>query len=225
MLDIVPAQLRVRVIRRPRYGCRACEGAVVQAPAPERPITGGMATEALLAHVLVAKYADYLPLYRQARDLRPARGRARPLHAVRLGGPGLLVAGAAVAPAAPARHGLDPDLRRRHHAAGARPRPGPDQDRPAVGLRDRRPALGRQHPAGGGLPLRRGPQGRAPGGPPGRLPGHPAGGRLRRVQEPAREPAARGDPARVLLGAHHPNAIQIPRVGTCRCRASGHAAG
>jgi transposase len=66
MLDIVPAQLRVRVIRRPRYGCRACEGAVVQAPAPERPITGGMATEALLAHVLVAKYADFLPLYRQA---------------------------------------------------------------------------------------------------------------------------------------------------------------
>src|SRR5689334_5201172 len=67
MLDIVPAQLRVKVIRRPRYGCRACEGAVVQAPAPERPITGGMATEALLAHVLVAKYADFLPLYRQAQ--------------------------------------------------------------------------------------------------------------------------------------------------------------
>jgi transposase len=66
MLDIVPAVLRVRVIRRPRYGCRACEGAVVQAPAPERPVTGGMASEALLAHVLVAKYADFLPLYRQA---------------------------------------------------------------------------------------------------------------------------------------------------------------
>src|SRR4051812_32613218 len=67
MLDIVPAQLRVKVIRRPRYGCRACEEAVVQAPALERPITGGMATEALLAHVLVAKYADFLPLYRQAQ--------------------------------------------------------------------------------------------------------------------------------------------------------------
>src|SRR3954465_5610089 len=66
MLDLVPAVLRVRVIRRPRYGCRACEGAVVQAPAPERPVTGGMATEALLAHVLVAKYGDFLPLYRQA---------------------------------------------------------------------------------------------------------------------------------------------------------------
>src|SRR6478672_2618784 len=66
MLDIVPAVLRVRVVRRPRYGCRACEGAVVQAPAPERPVAGGMATEALLAHVLVAKYGDFLPLYRQA---------------------------------------------------------------------------------------------------------------------------------------------------------------
>src|SRR4051794_40323499 len=67
MLDIVPAVLRVKVIRRPRYACRACEEAVVQAPAPERPITGGMATEALLAHVLVAKYTDFLPLYRQAQ--------------------------------------------------------------------------------------------------------------------------------------------------------------
>ena len=67
MLDYVPAQLRVRVTRRPRYGCRACEEAVVQAPAPERPIDGGMATEALLAHVLVNKYSDHLPLYRQAQ--------------------------------------------------------------------------------------------------------------------------------------------------------------
>ena len=67
MLDLVPAQLRVKVIRRPRYACRACEEAIVQAPAPERPITGGMASEALLAHVLVAKYADFLPLYRQAQ--------------------------------------------------------------------------------------------------------------------------------------------------------------
>src|ERR671912_223034 len=67
MLDIAPARLRVKVIRRPRYGCRSCEEAVVQAPAPERPITGGMASQALLAHVLVAKYADFLPLYRQSQ--------------------------------------------------------------------------------------------------------------------------------------------------------------
>ena len=58
MLDLVPAQLRVKVVCRPRYGCRACEGTVVQAPAPERPIDGGMATEALVAHVVVSKFCD-----------------------------------------------------------------------------------------------------------------------------------------------------------------------
>ena len=99
MLDIVPAQLRVKVIRRPRYGCRACEEAVVQAPAPERPITGGMATEALLAHVLVAKYADFLPLYRQAQIFARQGIELDRSTLVRLGGAGLLVAGAAVAPA------------------------------------------------------------------------------------------------------------------------------
>lgn len=41
-LDIVPMQLRVRVTRRPRYACRACEGAVVVAEAPARPIDDGM---------------------------------------------------------------------------------------------------------------------------------------------------------------------------------------
>ena len=58
MLDLVPAQLRVKVVCRPRYGCRSCEGAVVQAPAPERPIDGGMATEALVAHIVVSKFCD-----------------------------------------------------------------------------------------------------------------------------------------------------------------------
>jgi transposase len=69
-LDIVPSQLRVKVVCRPRYACRACESAVVQAPAPERPIDGGMATEALVAHVVVSKFCDALPLYRQAQMLK-----------------------------------------------------------------------------------------------------------------------------------------------------------
>ena len=68
-LDIVPAQLRVRVTRRPRYACRTCERRVVVAPAPERPIDGGMATEALIAHVVVSKFCDSLPLYRQSQML------------------------------------------------------------------------------------------------------------------------------------------------------------
>ena len=94
MLDYVPAQVRVRVIRRPRYGCRACEEAVVQAPAPERPIDGGMATEALLAHVLVNKYADHLPLYRQAQIFARQGVTLDRSTLVQLGRPRLLVAGA-----------------------------------------------------------------------------------------------------------------------------------
>ena len=68
-LDIVPAQLRVRVTRRPRYVCRTCEDSVIVAPAPDRPVDGGMPTEALIAHVVVSKFADSLPLYRQAQML------------------------------------------------------------------------------------------------------------------------------------------------------------
>ncbi len=66
MLDHVPARLRVIRICRPRYGCRAC-GTIHQAAAPERPIAKGLASPALLAHVLVAKYCDHLPLYRQSQ--------------------------------------------------------------------------------------------------------------------------------------------------------------
>ncbi|GHA06826.1 hypothetical protein GCM10011617_29420 [Novosphingobium arvoryzae] len=66
-LDIIPTTFRVLVTRRPRYGCRSCESAVVQAPAPARIVEGGIPTEALIAQVLVAKYADHLPLYRQAQ--------------------------------------------------------------------------------------------------------------------------------------------------------------
>ena len=73
-LDKVPAKLRVLVTRRPKYACRSCEktgaddvAGVVQAPAPARLIEGGIPTEALVADVLVSKYADHLPLYRQAQ--------------------------------------------------------------------------------------------------------------------------------------------------------------
>ena len=66
-LDIVPALVRVLVTRRPTYACRACEEGVVQAPAPARLIEGRLLTEATVAHVVVSKYADHLPLYRQAQ--------------------------------------------------------------------------------------------------------------------------------------------------------------
>ena len=66
-LDVVPAQFRVIVTRRPKYACRACTDGVVQALAPARLIPAGLPTEATVAHVLVSKYADHLPLYRQAQ--------------------------------------------------------------------------------------------------------------------------------------------------------------
>src|SRR5215211_5754808 len=59
-LDVIPAQFRVLVTRRPKLACRACEGVVVQAPAPERLIPGGLPTEATIAHVLVSRYAGLL---------------------------------------------------------------------------------------------------------------------------------------------------------------------
>jgi transposase len=68
-LDVIPAQFRVIVTKRPKLACRACAGTVVQAPAPARLIEGGIPTEAMVAHVLVARYADHLPLYRQAQIL------------------------------------------------------------------------------------------------------------------------------------------------------------
>ena len=66
-LDMIPAQFRVIVTHRPKYACRACTDGVVQAPAPARLIPAGLPTEATVAHVLVSKYADHLPLYRQAQ--------------------------------------------------------------------------------------------------------------------------------------------------------------
>ena len=68
-LDIVPAQLRVIVTVRPKYACRVCEEGVTQAPAPAHLIEGAIPTEGVLAHVLVSKFADHLPLYRQSQML------------------------------------------------------------------------------------------------------------------------------------------------------------
>ena len=66
-LDIVPAQFRVIVTHRPKYACRDCEDGIIQAPAPAHLIPGGMPSEATVSHVIVSKYADHFPLYRQAQ--------------------------------------------------------------------------------------------------------------------------------------------------------------
>src|SRR6056297_1930251 len=64
MLDLVAAQMKVIQVARIKKSCRRCER-MVQEPAPSRPIPGSMAGPNLLAHVLVSKFDDHLPLYRQ----------------------------------------------------------------------------------------------------------------------------------------------------------------
>ena len=65
VLEYVPARFKVIRHIRPKLSCTKCD-VIVQAEAPSRPIARGLAGPGLLAHVLVSKYADHLPLYRQA---------------------------------------------------------------------------------------------------------------------------------------------------------------
>ena len=66
ILEQVPARFKVIRHVRPKMSCVRCQ-TIVQAPAPARPIERGVAGPGLLAHVLVSKYCDHLPLYRQAQ--------------------------------------------------------------------------------------------------------------------------------------------------------------
>ena len=68
-LDRAPAVVRVLRTVRPKYACRACEGPVVQAPAPARLVEGGLATTRLIAHIATAKYGWQSTLYRQSQIL------------------------------------------------------------------------------------------------------------------------------------------------------------
>ena len=65
MLEYVPARFKVLRTVRPKLSC-ACCSRILQEAAPSRPIDRGLAGPGLLAHVLVSKYADHLPLYRQS---------------------------------------------------------------------------------------------------------------------------------------------------------------
>ncbi|WP_434734557.1 IS66 family transposase (plasmid) [Rhizobium sp. YTUHZ044] len=63
ILDMIAAQMKVVEVARLKKSCRCCEK-MVQLPAPSRPIPGSMAGAGLLAHILVSKFDDHLPLYR-----------------------------------------------------------------------------------------------------------------------------------------------------------------
>lgn len=65
VLDYIPGRFQVIRHVRPKYACKRCD-AIAQAPAPNLPVPRGRATPSLLAHVLVSKYLDHLPLYRQS---------------------------------------------------------------------------------------------------------------------------------------------------------------
>ena len=137
-LDVIPAQFRALVTKRPKFACRACPGVVVQAPAPARLVEGGMPTEAAVAHVAVARYADHTPLYRQAQGLARQGieiGRevlAGWLGTRRLRGPARWWRGCARSCSASARLFADETAH-----AGARSRPGPDQEGLCLGDRPR----------------------------------------------------------------------------------------
>ena len=64
-LEYIPARLTAIQHQRVRYACEACEENIALAPKPPQPIEKGLPGPGLLAHVILSKYGDYLPLYRQ----------------------------------------------------------------------------------------------------------------------------------------------------------------
>src|SRR6201993_2360216 len=66
VLDYVLGRFRVIRHVRPKYACRRCD-AITQAPAPSMPTPAGARRPRMLAHLLVSKYWDHLPLYRQSQ--------------------------------------------------------------------------------------------------------------------------------------------------------------
>ena len=64
-LEYVPESFKVIRHIRPKFTCTDCDR-IIEAPAPSRPIERGLAAPSLLAHVIVSKYADHLPLFRQS---------------------------------------------------------------------------------------------------------------------------------------------------------------
>jgi len=65
-LDFIPAKLYVIEHIRYKYACKGCEDTVKCAAVPNKPLAKANATAGLLAHIMVSKYTDHLPLYRQS---------------------------------------------------------------------------------------------------------------------------------------------------------------
>lgn len=133
VLTYVPARFEVNRHVRPACSCRKCE-TMVQAPMPDLPIPRGMVDASFLAHIVVAKFCDHLPLYRQAEIYARSglENRSQPARRV---------ARACRVAAAPsgradrkARNGRSCYPRRRYTGRRACSGHRQDQDRPALGL-------------------------------------------------------------------------------------------
>ena len=136
MLEYVPASFVVIRHVRTKLSCTKCD-CIVQAEAPSRPIERGVAGPGLLAHVLVSKYCDHLPLYRQSEMYaRQDVELERSTLADWVGGTSRLLE-PLVGSAAPLRDGGRQVARRRHAGAGVGSGEWQDQDRALVDLRSR----------------------------------------------------------------------------------------
>ena len=210
-LDRVPAWLRVLRTIRPKYACRACEGPIVQAPAPARLVEGGMATTALIAHIAAAKYAWQSTLYRQAQILA---------------GQGVVVDRQTLArwmgSAAWMVRGLyDLQLKTMHRFdrlfCDETPMPvldpgAADEDLPVLGACDGRPGLEGSGAAGGRLCVRRRARQEGDRGAAVRLRGRASGRRLCRLQlARGRREDVGQDPAGVLPRSRAPQLRQGPQ--------------
>ena len=185
-----------------KLSCRACE-TIVQAPMPTLPIERGRPGPGLVSHVLVSKYTDHTPLHRQAVIYaREGVELDRATLADWVGQAVFLLTSLAEAIGRHIRAGVA--LHRRHHRPGARPRPGQDQDRAAVGRGARRAPLGLGCAARRVLPLLGGPQGHPCRSAARRLSGIPACGWLCRVRTALQADRTRGKPPliKVACWAH-----------------------
>ena len=155
VLEYVPSHFKRVLHVRPKMSCRACE-TVVQAPMPTLPIEKGRPGPALLAHVLVSKYCDHLPLHRQA-DIY-GRSGVEIDRSVIAGWVGHMAA--LLEPLADriARH---VHAGARYAGSRARSRPWPNENRPTVDGGERREPLWIDSAAGGLLSLLARSQGRA----------------------------------------------------------------
>ena len=133
VLSYVPARFEVTRHVRPACSCRKCE-TMVQAPMPDLPIPRGMVDASFLAHMIVAKFCEHIPLYRQAEiDARAGVEIDRSQRAEWLGHMAWLLAPARRADRGPG-DGRSGDPRRRHAGRRAGAGHGQDEDGPVLGL-------------------------------------------------------------------------------------------